>query len=487
MGDINVENRIEQLQKREVESSDEEIAVDSQTAKDSSKLSLSPVSKLVKKRRKSKSFFRQGMIWGATFAFTASISATIGATFALVSPLSPFIAPLTAKNGSFVENSAEKSFGWGSMFQYNLSRPVNVLVMGIDRVPDVPKGSPEAFAGRSDTMLLLRFEPETHSVKMLSIPRDSRVDIPEVGRRKINDANVEGGPALAARVVSDTLNDVPIDRYLRITTDALTDLVDLVGGVEVFVPEPMHYEDVTQGLYIDLEPGWQTLNGEEAEQFSRFRNYDGGDVGRVQRQQILLKALRTRLENPVVLAKLPQIVRRMQQYVDTNLSTEEMLALVNFGKDLQEEDLQMVLLPGRFSSADEFNASYWVIDSQGRDRVVNEFFNLPAEDSEVSPQQQRRRLRQMQIAVQNATDDPMLTQEVIRYLASENFYNVYAIQDSPMLLRQTEVIAQGGNLESAAMVQEILGLGTIEASSTGDLGSDLTLRLGEDALQLLAD
>ena len=165
---------------------------------------------------------------------------------------------------------------WHSLLQYKLDRPMTLLVMGIDRVLDVPNDSPRAFSGRSDTMLLLRFDPSVRSLRLLSIPRDSRVRIPGYGHRKINVANVYGGGELASSVVSNTLNDVTVDGYLRVTTDAFKQLVDLVGGVEVFVPYQMTYRDVTQNLEIDLPAGKQTLNGEQAEQFARFVKMDSG-------------------------------------------------------------------------------------------------------------------------------------------------------------------------------------------------------------------
>ena len=418
-------------------------------------------------------YFFRGLFWGATFALAAIISATFGATLALFIPLSP-----TQQNSS---SESTKNFGLGSLLPYHLARPVNILVMGIDRVPDAAKGSAEIFEGRSDTMLFIRFDPTNQSVRLLSIPRDSRVEIPGVGIAKINDANVEGGPVLAAEVVSETLNNVRIDRYVRVSTDAFRELVDLVGGIKVFVPFPMSYTDVTQSLEINLEPGWQTLDGKQAEQFSRFRNNKDGDIGRIQRQQILLKALRQRLLSPVVLARLPQIVRVMQQYIDTNLSLEEMLALVNFGQSLNKNDFQMVLLPGRFSDADEYVASYWIIDEERRDRLVSELFNqeqkltqptTPSEDN----------LQGMRIAVQNATTEPGLARSVANYLAQKNFYNVYIIKDSPMELRQTEIIVQQGDVEAAYALKKDLGLGTVEASSTGELDSDFTIRVGIDWL-----
>ena len=410
--------------------------------------------------------------WSAAFILTATVSAALGATLALVTPLSPFIAPLNQGLGS-------KGELWRQGFQYKLARPVNILVMGIDRVPDAPKNSPQVFAGRSDTMLLLRLDPTDKSVRMLSIPRDTQVEIPGVGVEKINDANVEGGPALAARVVSRTLNDVPIDRYVRVTTEAFRELVDLVGGVEVFVPYPMKYVDVTQNLNIDLEQGWQTLNGDQAEQFARFRKDQYGDIGRVQRQQSLLKALRQRLVSPTVLPRLPEAIRVMQQYVDTNLSLEEMLALVGFGLKLETDDFKMVLLPGRFSAPNEYVASYWIMDPAGRDRVMREYFQ---QNSEWSSSDISSSVNHVRVAIQNATDDPELSYRVAKYLAEKDFHNVYIVKDWSDHLRQTQIIVQQGDLEAAATLKKVLGLGKVDASSTGDLDSELTIRLGEDWL-----
>ena len=435
------------------------------------------------RKRKKLSPFYQGLLWGTAFTLTAAISATVGASITLISPLSPIVAPFTQKDGFFGKGLGEKeNKGWGSLLQYRLSRPVNILVMGIDRVPHIPKGSSEVFSGRSDTMLLLRFDPTDNSVRMLSIPRDSRVRIPGVGVTKINDANVHGGPALAARVISKTLNDVVIDRYVRVTTDAFKELVDLVGGIEVFVPHPMYYVDVTQNLEIDLEPGWQTLNGEEAEQFSRFRNDQYGDIGRVQRQQTLLKALKQRLQHPSVLPRIPQGIRLLRQYVDTNLSLEEMLALASFGKNLEKDNFKMVLLPGRFSGADEYKASYWIINSSGRDRVMQEYFALQP-NIEEKPRNNDPAPNRVRIAIQNATEEPKLARHVATYLAERDFHNVYLIEDSPQILRKTEIIVQQGDLEAANILKGVLDLGRVEPSSVGDLESDLTIRIGKDWLE----
>jgi LCP family protein required for cell wall assembly len=425
--------------------------------------------------------FQRGLLWGAIFSLTSSVSATFGAALAIFEPLSLNLSAIL-RHPSLPWQTATSEPSpdlWEKIIPYHLSRPINILVMGIDRVPNARLGSLEAISGRSDTLLLLRFNPSDRSLRILSIPRDSRVEIPGVGFAKINDANVRGGPALAEQVVSKTLNEVAIDRYVRVTTDAFKELIDLVGGVEVFVPHPMSYTDMTQKLNINLEAGWQTLNGEQAEQFARFRKDRYGDIGRVQRQQILLKALEKRLYQPTILPRLPEITRLLHQYVDTNLTLEEILGLVNFGRSLRKDDIKMVMLPGRFSQVDEYDASYWLISSRGRDRVMQEYFDLKTGTiSKRSPQHLR-------VAIQNATDNPDLTHRIVNYLASHNIHNVHLLQDSLQLLPETEIIVQQGDLEAAKTLKSVLGTGRVEASSTGDLDSDLTIRVGGDIQSIM--
>ncbi|MBW4623280.1 MAG: LCP family protein [Cyanosarcina radialis HA8281-LM2] len=410
----------------------------------------------------------KSLLWAAAFVAIASVSATLGVAVALLTPM-----PQVADERGKTENENQ------DLLQYRLAHPVNILVMGIDRVPDAAENSPEIFNGNSDTMLLLRLDPKNRSVKMLSIPRDTRVVFPKLTLAKINQANVEGGPVLAARVVSHILNRVSVDRYVRVSTGAFRELVNQVGGIDVFVPQRMKYVDNTQKLNIDLQPGWQTLNGDQAEQFARFRRDENGDIGRVQRQQILLKALREKLQTPAVLPQVPQLVRVMQQYVDTNLSLPETLAVVSFGLNLEPKDFQMVMLPGRFSSPDEYKASYWIMNRRARDRIAQEYFQQKPLRASSLIQPSRSEL---QIALQNASGEPQLPELVNRDLRKKGFENVYIVKDWPEKRQQTEIIVEQGDSKAAIALSQSLGLGKVESASTGDIGSDLTIRLGTDGI-----
>jgi len=415
-------------------------------------------------------------LWrGLAVGATAVLSTAIGLAAMLMLPLPKSVTPQGQEGAVSVGDL------WAKGFNYQITRPVNILVMGIDLPLDLPPDSVpgDVFAGRSDVMMLVRVDPDTRSVNVLSIPRDTQVEIPNEGEEKINHANLVGGAEFAAEVVSQTLNGVTIDRYVRVSTGAFRELVDLMGGVKVYVPEPMQYEDQTQNLKIDLEPGEQVLNGEQAEQFARFRNDANGDVGRVQRQQELIQALRNRLTDPMMIPRIPQAIQIFQEYIDTNLTTEEMLALANFGLGVEQEQLHMVLLPGRFSTPEEYVASYWLMDSAAKDQVMQEYFDTTS----IAVMSNQNSLDDLRIAIQNASSDPQVASQVAAYLQTQGFYNVYLIEDWPEHQAQTEIIAQRGDLRSATLLESVLGAGHIVSASTGDLSSDLTIRVGDDWLE----
>jgi polyisoprenyl-teichoic acid--peptidoglycan teichoic acid transferase len=417
------------------------------------------------------------------FASVITVSAGLGATIALLSPfqLSP--------------QSSNSKAGFGDLFksgfQYGVSRPVNILVMGIDEGIDLKEErkaekkaeSPsDAFKSRSDTMLLIRLNPDIQKASLLTIPRDTQVDIPGLGVEKINAANWKGGPELAAEVVSHTLNGVEVDRYVRVSTGAFRDLVDVVGGVEVFVPREMKYDDNTQKLHIDLKPGLQTLDGKQAEGFVRFRHDDLGDIGRTQRQQMLMKALQKKFQNPLLLARVPEIFSVMQKHIDSNLSLGEMLALVQFGMQVKPNQFQMVMLPGRFSMPDEFPLSYWLMDRTATNKVMKTYFEVepPAADIAETDTTSATNPADVKIVVQNASGDPEGSRRMADYLVQAGFVNVEIETDSPEPLNTTQVVPQWGNLEVAQQLQQKIPKSEVTTDSTGNLRSDITIRVGKD-------
>ncbi len=437
-----------------------------------------------KKHRGLRGVVRNALMVAASGA-TAFTAAGLGAIAVLTFPLPRQISGETV--------APPLTELWRTGFRYQVSRPVNILVMGLDEARDVEGAEPDDLVGRTDTMLLVRVDPEAKAVNVMSIPRDTRVDIPSHGLDKINEANFEGGAELAAETVTHNFNNVRIDRYVRVSTTAFKEIVDLVGGIEVLVPKAMQYEDKTQGLVIDLQPGLQNLNGDEAEQFARFRQDSYGDIGRVQRQQILLKALRQQLTTPAVLPKLPQIIRVLQRRIDTNLSLEELLALAGFGLDIEPDDLHMVMLPGRFSDPEEYTASYWISDQTASSDIMRTYFDAESAELVVDDSlgvnyyepPSARALSSLKIAIQNATDDSYASSSMADYLREQGFYNVYVMRNWTEVDRETSVVAQRGDIGSANAIKDELDIGRVVSDSTGDIDSDITIRVGEDWLQLV--
>lgn len=364
---------------------------------------------------------------------------------------------------------------WSNISQYQLKKPMNILVLGVEPVPGTVEGSPESFAGNSDTMLLVRVNPEDKTIRVLSIPKGTMISIPERGLNKVSQANASDGPVLAARVVSRSLSNAPIHRYIRISTDGLRQLVDQLGGVEVFVPKPMQYEDSAQKLSINLVSGWQTLDGEKAEQYVRFREQNSGDLERVQRQQTMLLALRERLWSPKVLPRLPQLTRLTRKYFDTNLKLEEMMALVNFTLKVEQNDFQMTLLPGIFSRLSADPDSYW-LDLNGQADLLANYAGVNL----ASLKQTNKPITSLKIAVQNTGNRLEQTQKVMEILKKQGFTNVYAVSNWADERAKSEIIVQKGNKQAASELQQILNINHIDISATGDIQSDLTIRIGKD-------
>ena len=372
-----------------------------------------------------------------------------------------------------------------SMLPGSLARPINILVLGIDNSghPHIGNFTPaEALSGNSDTMLLVRLDPDRRQVNVLSIPRDTQVQIPGVGLDKINDANVQGGVSLAASTVSKMLSNVQIDRYIRVDTEELVHLVDAIDGLEVNVPKQMDYVDHSQNLTIHFAPGVQKLNGQHLEEYVRYRHDELGDIGRVQRQQEVLKALLQKMIQPQMLTKLPKVLQVIQQNTDTDLSLEEMLATYRTMTTVPRSQMNMVMLPGRFSGVNEFPLSYWISNPDAIPPILSRYFNLsatPQANSESDPTQMRIAI----VAEQSPAADRAIAQ-----LRQQGFSNVYRCDhDSDFTVgSQTQFVAEHGNPEAAESVRKALSrsseIGQVQVASIGDLTSDVTVFLGSDFL-----
>jgi LCP family protein required for cell wall assembly len=204
---------------------------------------------------------------------------------------------------------------------------INILIVGCDEIEN---------QGRADTIVLLSISPKTKNVLILSIPRDTRVEIPGRGMNKINHAYAFGGKELISKTVSSFL-DIPINFYVIVDFIKFVNIIDELGGVEINIEKEMHYIDKAGGLNINLYPGKQILDGEKALQYIRFRHDNLGDLGRIKRQQKLVEALINKMMNLDSVKKIPLILEGLKTYLETDIKLQDAVALANLFKRVSQD------------------------------------------------------------------------------------------------------------------------------------------------------
>lgn len=233
---------------------------------------------------------------------------------------------------------------------------VSILFMGIDASE---KRANEEYA-LTDALMVATLNKDEKSVKLLSIPRDSYVYIPEVERTtKINHAHSYGGPRATAKTVEELL-DIPIDYYVRINFEAFMDVVDAVDGITVDVPyEFREMDSRDRPNQIHLLPGEQRLNGEEALALARTRKLDN-DIERGKRQQEILKALMSRAISMNSILKYDDIIVAISDNMRTNMKFSEMKSFISYGLNGKGLEIETLNLDGE--DYQPANTYYWKLD-----------------------------------------------------------------------------------------------------------------------------
>jgi LCP family protein required for cell wall assembly len=357
-----------------------------------------------------------------------------------------------------------------------LRKPTTILMLGTDVVYSDSgrrlKADKDAFTGRSDTIMVGRLDPLANTLRVISIPRDTLVDIPGNGTQKINAANAIGGPDLAKATISNFL-DTPIEHYVVLNVHGLVDLVNELGGITVEVPKRMQYMDWTAKLKIDLEPGVHTLTGNQAMGFVRFRHDALGDIGRVQRQEIFLRAVLDKALKPESWKHIPKLIEIAQNYISTDLSAQEILEMANFVRGVPKSNQLLTMMPGNFSPGGD-----WAVERSDVRRMVARLmganFIETTRDS-------------IRVAIGNCSSTEGMGFKLAKILGSKGYKNVIVqkrmleLSDS---LKRTRIVAQKANPEDASLVKSDLGnIGDVVNASVGDIESSVTIMIGDDLVE----
>jgi LCP family protein required for cell wall assembly len=217
-----------------------------------------------------------------------------------------------------------------------LSRPTTTLLMGTDHADR----SDRADANRSDSIMLVRTDPDKHRISYLSIPRDLRVDIPGRGTGKINAAFALGGPALAMRTITG-VTGIQINHVALVDFNSFSKLIDELGGVNVNVPKPIVSNRFDCPFPTNTQcqkwQGWrfakgkQKLDGRKALIYSRIRENRldpaENDLTRGERQQAVVQAIGDKLTSPGTFLKLPFVGDELVTPLATDLTSGQFLQL----------------------------------------------------------------------------------------------------------------------------------------------------------------
>lgn len=358
--------------------------------------------------------------------------------------------------------------------------PFNILILGTDAglLEDGRRG-----ARRSDTMMLASYDPLTGGLSILAVPRDTYAEIPvdELDEQlhryirenptKIAHTHAFGGPAVSMATVGKLLG-VPVHRYVRVNLDAFVNIIDLMGGVHICVPKPMHYEDPYQDLYIHLQPGCRILNGHEAMQYARYRQ--DSDLARIARQQEIIKALIQRGLDLGIVPRLGQIVNEIVRQVDTNLSEGELLSLVGVATRMaagfSPDELVMKTIPGRDGWMK--GVYYWLHDEQGTRELVDALIwrLTPPPDTVV------------QVLVRDASGPGRAGSRVAESLRQHG-YNVDVVVDDVPVDETTVLIHHGDKTMGKVLARAIVNqAATAKVYEEPDASApaDITIVVGRD-------
>jgi len=320
-------------------------------------------------------------------------------------------------------------------FETNIQKPLSTMIRPVQRGADEPQldrpiPTDSAVTGRvwnilllgsdndqkfnfpdvlTQVMMIVHIDTIHNTITMLSIPRDSWVYVPEIGgMHKIDQAFLLGAQqgnsfdngVRLARLTVEKDYGIPIDRYAWIGLNGFVKVIDTLGGVDINVTHPIvddAYPQDTgsstnspfnyQRLYI--APGPQHLNGEQALEYVRSRHADLiGDIGRTQRQQQVLEALKPKLNAGTILTAIPQLLADMSGYLYTDISEQELLGFALFGRGFPTNQIKNITLgpgPGSQDYGDETNVydpsvgseqSVIIPNCQNIQPVINSLFGL---------------------------------------------------------------------------------------------------------------
>ena len=286
----------------------------------------------------------------------------------------------TVKNGGGKKGLVATLMGVDLSQKSELSQ-INVLVAGV---------STDISTQFTDTLMFCQYNPSTQKASILSIPRDTFVgSSPNSAKAadKINAIYSRKGISKLEEKVSNIVGE-QVDYYVVVKTNALIEMVDVLGGVWFEVPIDMVYDDPTQDLHINLKAGYQKLDGDKAEQLLRFRHsnpdsngktttypaeYGTDDYGRMRTQREFMKATLKQAMSIKSIFKIKKIINCIMSNVETNMGEDIIKSYLSYAAEFEMTNIQMNQLPG--TSTNSYNSIWFFIHNKSKTQELMQNIN----------------------------------------------------------------------------------------------------------------
>lgn len=357
---------------------------------------------------------------------------------------------------------------------------VNILVSGVDigdakvKLSDGQK--------RTDTIILVNFNPSTGAINLVSIPRDTLVKI-KGQNQKINASNVLGGDGYLTKAVEDLL-DIDINYTARINYEGFRKLIDAIGGVDMYISRDMYYDDASQDLHIYFKKGTTVhLDGEKAEEFFRWReNNDGtgladGDIGRINNQHLFIEKVIEKVKTPAFIAKIPSIISIVPKYVTTTMKPDEMLKYAVKFANVDKSKMAISTLKGTTPMIG--GVSYFVYSEAQNADLLATIRGGDVQSGNTATAQAELDKKAVKIQVLNGTTKTGLAASYAAEIKKNGFTNTISTGNGSKLSK-SKIILNGVDSALVSSIKEEFGIENvvINDQKTGDF--DIIVMLGDD-------
>lgn len=425
----------------------------------------------------------------------------------------------TKKNGGGLQGLLSTLVGHDEETLKNLE-PIQVLLMGV---------STDNGGKLTDTIIVGTYDPKEQKASLLSIPRDTFVGKNAqtgTGMDKIN-ALYQKSPEKTLEKVNE-LTGLNIKYYMVIDNQALIKLVDVIGGVDFYVPIDMVYDDPSQDLHINLKEGQQKLDGDKAEQLLRYRHgnldkktgkylgtypeeYGGNDYGRMRTQrEFMIETVKQTIQAKNIL-KVKEIIDIVYEYVETNLSISVIKDYVPYAVSIDVNNIQSAVIPGGSYGPPTYSLWYFIPDKKETAELMKELYGSGDDDTSSSTTENtatnttntsktnttnrktnntstntssansvsKTEASEIKVEILNGSDSSAALTSVKKALTTKG-YKVTKTTNTTSTGKTTIINKSDVDTKVTDNIQELLGVGTVSSSSVSSSNVDITIIIGKD-------